>query len=157
MKYTEDHEWLREDDGLIVVGITEHAAEQLGDVVFVELPEAETQVAKGDDIVVIDQGRRIAQGSADELKDMVGGERIEITVAYEDERTQAASVLAGLSAGAPRIENRTITAPVVGGAGALTAALRALDDARIAVQDVGLRRPTLDDVFVSLTGRELEP
>ena len=106
-----------------------------------------------DDIVVIDQGRRIAQGSADELKDMVGGERIEITVAYEDERTQAASVLAGLSAGAPRIENRTITAPVVGGAGALTAALRALDDARIAVQDVGLRRPTLDDVFLALTGR----
>ncbi len=54
MKFTEDHEWLRDDDGLVVVGITEHASTQLGDVVFVELPEPETQVAKGDEIVVIE-------------------------------------------------------------------------------------------------------
>ncbi len=54
MKYTEDHEWLREEDGLIVVGITEHAATQLGDIVFVELPEVETQSAKGDEVVVIE-------------------------------------------------------------------------------------------------------
>ena len=54
MKYTEDHEWLRVDGDLVIVGITEHAAEQLGDVVFVELPETETQVTKGDDIVVIE-------------------------------------------------------------------------------------------------------
>lgn len=54
MKYTEDHEWLRVEGDVIVVGITEHAAEQLGDVVFVELPETETQVTKGDDAVVIE-------------------------------------------------------------------------------------------------------
>lgn len=54
MKYTEDHEWLRVEGDLVVVGITEHAAEQLGDVVFVELPETETQVTKGDDAVVIE-------------------------------------------------------------------------------------------------------
>ena len=54
MKFTEDHEWLRDDDGLVVVGITEHASTQLGDVVFVELPEPETKVAKGDEIVVIE-------------------------------------------------------------------------------------------------------
>ena len=54
MKYTEDHEWLRVDGDLVVVGITEHASEQLGDVVFVELPESETQVSKGDDICVIE-------------------------------------------------------------------------------------------------------
>lgn len=54
MKYTEDHEWLRVEGDLVVVGITEHAAEQLGDVVFVELPEVETMVAKGDEIVVIE-------------------------------------------------------------------------------------------------------
>ncbi len=54
MKYTEDHEWLRVEGDVVVVGITDHAAEQLGDVVFVELPEAETQVTKGDDIVVIE-------------------------------------------------------------------------------------------------------
>jgi glycine cleavage system H protein len=54
MKYTEEHEWLRIDGDLVVVGITEHAAEQLGDVVFVELPEIETMVAKGDDCAVIE-------------------------------------------------------------------------------------------------------
>jgi len=54
MKFTEEHEWLRIEGDLIVVGITEHAAEQLGDVVFVELPEPETQVAKGDEISVIE-------------------------------------------------------------------------------------------------------
>ena len=54
MKYTEEHEWLRVDGDVVVVGITDYAAEQLGDVVFVELPELETQVAKGDEIVVIE-------------------------------------------------------------------------------------------------------
>jgi len=54
MKFTEEHEWLRVEDDLVVVGITEHAAEQLGDVVFVELPEVETQVAKGDEVCVIE-------------------------------------------------------------------------------------------------------
>lgn len=54
MKYAEEHEWLRTDGDLIVVGITEYAAEQLGDVVFVELPETETQVAKGDEVCVIE-------------------------------------------------------------------------------------------------------
>lgn len=54
MKYTEDHEWLRVDGDLVVVGITAHAAEQLGDVVFVELPELETQAARGDEVCVIE-------------------------------------------------------------------------------------------------------
>lgn len=54
MKYTKEHEWLRVDGDLIVVGITEHAATQLGDVVFVELPEVETMVSTGDEIVVIE-------------------------------------------------------------------------------------------------------
>ncbi|WP_136682347.1 glycine cleavage system protein GcvH [Falsirhodobacter xinxiangensis] len=54
MKYTEDHEWLRIEGDLVVVGITEHAATQLGDVVFVELPEVETMVATGDEVVVIE-------------------------------------------------------------------------------------------------------
>ena len=54
MKYTEDHEWLRVEGDLVVVGITEHASTQLGDVVFVELPETETVVAKGDEICVIE-------------------------------------------------------------------------------------------------------
>lgn len=54
MKYTEEHEWLRIEGDLVVVGITAHAAEQLGDVVFVELPEVETMVSKGDEVVVIE-------------------------------------------------------------------------------------------------------
>ncbi|MFZ1726389.1 MAG: glycine cleavage system protein GcvH [Albidovulum sp.] len=54
MKYTEDHEWLRVEGDLVVVGITEHASEQLGDVVFVELPEIETMVARGDEAAVIE-------------------------------------------------------------------------------------------------------
>jgi glycine cleavage system H protein len=54
MKYTKDHEWLRVEGDLVVVGITEHAATQLGDVVFVELPEVEAMVAEGDEVVVIE-------------------------------------------------------------------------------------------------------
>jgi glycine cleavage system H protein len=54
MKYTKEHEWLRVEGDLVVVGITEHAAEALGDVVFVELPEPETQVAEGDEVAVIE-------------------------------------------------------------------------------------------------------
>lgn len=54
MKYTKEHEWLRVDGELVVVGITEHAATQLGDVVFVELPEVETMVTEGDEVVVIE-------------------------------------------------------------------------------------------------------
>ena len=54
MKYTKEHEWLRVEGDLVVVGITEHASEQLGDVVFVELPEIETMVARGDEAAVIE-------------------------------------------------------------------------------------------------------
>jgi glycine cleavage system H protein len=54
MKFTKDHEWLQVEGDLVVVGITEHAAEQLGDVVFIELPEVETQVAPGDEVAVIE-------------------------------------------------------------------------------------------------------
>lgn len=73
MKYTEDHEWLRVEGDVIVVGITEHAAEQLGDVVFVELPETETQVAKGDDAVVIESVK-----AASDIVAPVDGEIIEV-------------------------------------------------------------------------------
>ena len=64
MKYTEDHEWLRIEGDLIVVGITEHAATQLGDVVFVELPEVEAMVAQGDEVVVIESVKAASETSA---------------------------------------------------------------------------------------------
>jgi len=73
MKYTEDHEWLRVDGDVVVVGITEHAAEQLGDVVFVELPETETKVAKGDDIVVIESVK-----AASDIAAPLDGEIVEV-------------------------------------------------------------------------------
>ncbi|MEM6385971.1 MAG: glycine cleavage system protein GcvH [Pseudomonadota bacterium] len=79
MKYTEDHEWLRVEGDLIVVGITEHAAEQLGDVVFVELPEAETQVSKGDDAVVIESVK-----AASDIVAPVDGEIVEVNDALAD-------------------------------------------------------------------------
>ena len=76
MKYTEEHEWLRVDGDVVVVGITEHAAEQLGDVVFVELPEVETQVAEGDDIVVIESVK-----AASDITAPVDGEIVEVNEA----------------------------------------------------------------------------
>lgn len=79
MKYTEDHEWLRTDGDLVVVGITEHASEQLGDVVFIELPEAETQVAKGDDICVIESVK-----AASDIAAPVDGEIVEVNDALVD-------------------------------------------------------------------------
>jgi glycine cleavage system H protein len=79
MKYTEEHEWLREEDGLMVVGITAHAAEQLGDVVFVELPEADTSVAQGDEVVVIESVK-----AASDILAPVDGEIVEVNSALED-------------------------------------------------------------------------
>lgn len=73
MKYTEDHEWLRVDGDLVVVGITDHAATQLGDVVFVELPELETRVAKGDEAAVIESVK-----AASDILAPVEGEIVEV-------------------------------------------------------------------------------
>ncbi len=105
-----------------------------------------------DDIVVIDHGREIAHGTADELKTMVGGERIVISLQSDDRIEDAHRVLVGYSVGDVHIEGRSLTAPVSGGAQTLTDVLRVLDREGITLRDVGLRRPTLDDVFLSLTG-----
>ncbi|WP_101065897.1 glycine cleavage system protein GcvH [Roseovarius salinarum] len=81
MKYTEEHEWLRpEDDGTVVVGITQHASEQLGDVVFVELPEAGTNVAKDDEIVVIESVK-----AASDILAPLDGEITEVNEALVDD------------------------------------------------------------------------
>jgi glycine cleavage system H protein len=79
MKYTEDHEWLNADGDIITVGITEHAATQLGDVVFIELPEIETMVAKGDEIVVIESVK-----AASDIAAPLDGEIVEINETLVD-------------------------------------------------------------------------
>ncbi len=79
MKYTKEHEWLRVEGELVVVGITQHAAEALGDVVFVELPEPETQVAAGDEVCVIESVK-----AASDILAPVDGEIVEVNEALSD-------------------------------------------------------------------------
>lgn len=105
-----------------------------------------------DDIVVIDHGREIAHGTADELKTMVGGERIEVSLLPGASMEDAQRVMARFSVDGLYVEDRTVTAPISGGPQTLTAALRALDSEGVKLRDAGLRRPTLDDVFLTLTG-----
>ena len=80
MRYTEEHEWLRVEDDLVVVGITTHAAEQLGDVVFVELPDEGRAVTKDDEVVVIES----VKASSDILAPL-DGEIVEVNEAIVDE------------------------------------------------------------------------
>ena len=111
-----------------------------------------------DNIVVIDNGKVIAEGTADDLKSQVGGERLEITVGDEAHVGAAVELLGPLAAGELTVEEgrRSLVVPVSGGAAVLADALRRLDAAGVRVDDVGLRRPTLDDVFLTLTGHMAE-
>jgi ABC-2 type transport system ATP-binding protein len=112
-----------------------------------------------DDILVIDHGRAIAHGPPEELKAMVGGERIEVTLESAADVTAAEKVLTAFAVGEIQVEARSgrIIVPIAGGAPTLTQALRSLDGESIVLRDVSLRRPTLDDAFLTLTGRVTEP
>jgi ABC-2 type transport system ATP-binding protein len=111
-----------------------------------------------DEVVVIDRGRMIAQGTPDELKTRIGGERVEVVLANSADIQSSRSILAELSAGEIRVDEQTctVTASVTGGVDDLRRVLQLLENRSIAVEDVGLRRPTLDDVFLSLTGHAAE-
>ena len=112
-----------------------------------------------DDIVVIDRGRKIAQGTSDELKTQIGGERVELVLANSDDLAPTQTMLGSFSVGDDVLvdaQTRRLTAAVTGGADTLRQVLQRLADANIGVVDVGLRRPTLDDVFLTLTGHTAE-
>jgi ABC-2 type transport system ATP-binding protein len=107
-----------------------------------------------DRMVVIDRGRVIARGTGDELKAQVGGQRLEFTLTSAAMLPDVAERLRSLAIDEPRLDEQTrqLTVPVSGGAEVLAEALRRLDGTAAEIVDVGLRRPDLDDVFLTLTG-----
>ena len=111
-----------------------------------------------DKIAVIDEGKVIAQGTSDELKLLVGGQRVEITVHDPGDVERAKDVLAPHVTGeiATGADERTLVGPVDNAAKSLQAVLKAMADAGIELNDAGMRRPTLDDVFLQLTGHKVE-
>jgi ABC-2 type transport system ATP-binding protein len=116
--------------------------------------------ALADRIAVIDLGTVIAEGTADELKARVGGEVLELGVADRSETARAGGSVLALGPGGGQIDNEAgrITIPVGSdGPGILTEAVRRLDAEDVKLSDVGLRRPTLEDVFLALTGHAAEP
>ncbi|MGW4463961.1 ATP-binding cassette domain-containing protein [Micromonospora sp. NPDC004704] len=108
-----------------------------------------------DRISVIDHGRSIAEGSSDQLKSRLGGDRIDVVVTDGAQLPVAASVIAGITGAEPEVDpdTRRISAPVADRVPALTAVVRGLDAAGVDAEDISLRRPTLDEVFLHLTGR----
>ncbi|MFD9729188.1 ATP-binding cassette domain-containing protein [Streptomyces sp. NPDC059072] len=110
------------------------------------------------DICVVDHGKVIARGTSDQLKARTGGERVEVVVHERDHIPTAREVLAAFGKGETTVEEHTrkLTVPVSGGAKLLAEVIRELDGRGIEIDDIGLRRPTLDDVFISLTGHAAE-
>jgi ABC-2 type transport system ATP-binding protein len=109
-----------------------------------------------DRIAVIDRGRVIAEGTPRELKAQVGGDRLEIHLCDGQRGEEAVAALATIASERPFIENGSVEVPVAQRRGTIADAVRRLDDAGIAIDDIGVRTPTLDDVFLTLTGRAAE-
>jgi ABC-2 type transport system ATP-binding protein len=107
-----------------------------------------------DTIAVVDHGKIIARGTADALKAQVGGERIEVVVHDRTRIDDARRIMGGIGIGEATLDEHTrrVTVPSDGGATRLATVIRDFDEAGIDIDDIGLRRPTLDDVFLSLTG-----
>jgi ABC-2 type transport system ATP-binding protein len=109
-----------------------------------------------DAIAVIDRGRVIAEGTPDQLKDRIGGDRLEVHLSDPATAPRAIAALAPMSDDAPVVARETVTLTVRGRSGVIVEAVRRLDDAAVEVVDLALRRPTLDDVFLALTGHAAE-
>ena len=107
-----------------------------------------------DDIAVIDRGQVIAQGTSDELKSSIGGQRVELSLVTERDADAAVDMLRGVGTTAPEVsaDRRTISIAVADGPAALREVLGRVESLGIRLHDVGMKRPTLDDVFLQLTG-----
>jgi ABC-2 type transport system ATP-binding protein len=110
-----------------------------------------------DSIAVIDHGRVIAEGTPDELKTQVGGERLELTLEDYSQEEAAVEALAPLADERPKCEHAILVMPLDKTRGDIAEAVRRLDAADVRIADIAVRRPTLDDVFLSLTGHAAEP
>ena len=109
------------------------------------------------DIVIIDHGRVIAAGTPDELKAKAGRDVIEVRPRAADDLGAVATILRSVAADDTRTEHEVhrVSAPVDGGADSLSVVVRLLHEQNIAIDDIGLRRPTLDEVFLALTGQPI--
>ena len=108
-----------------------------------------------DHVVIVDRGRAIATGTPDELKALAGKDMVEVRVRRVEDIGRARELLAPLGHDAPRVDEpaRRVAVPVVDGTSRLADAVRDLAAAAVDLDDIGLRRPTLDEVFLTLTGR----
>jgi ABC-2 type transport system ATP-binding protein len=104
-------------------------------------------------IAVVNHGLVIAEGTPDELKAQVGGHRLEIQLADGALAPRAAEVLAAVGSGAPVVVDGSVSLPIAVSAGAVTEAVRRLDGSGIVIDDIATHSPTLDDVFLTLTGQ----
>ena len=109
-----------------------------------------------DRIAVIDEGKVVADGTSDELKDRVGGERLEVKLNDDSNNDRAIGILSGMSDEEPFVEGESVKLTVRKRHGAIVEAVQKLNEAGIGIDDIGLRRPTLDEVFLALTGHALE-
>ncbi|MFG3418069.1 ATP-binding cassette domain-containing protein [Micromonospora sp. NPDC048063] len=109
-----------------------------------------------DSVRVVDAGRVIADGTPDELKAALGGDRVDVVLSRADELDRAARAVGAAVAARPHVDPAAlrVSVPVSGRVAALAAVLRALDDAGLTAADIAVRRPTLDEVFLKLTGED---